>query len=45
MAKNEFKETSVFKILIKICKKIFEICGKNPNVYPKDVCSFSVAFV
>ena len=28
MAKNDFRVTSILKIIIKICKKNFEFCGK-----------------
>ena len=31
-----------FKIIIKICKKAFEFCGKTFKFYPKDVFLFSV---
>ena len=35
MAKNEFKVISVFKIITRICKKIFEFCGKRYKFLPK----------
>ena len=44
MAKNDFRVTFIFKIIIRICKTNVEFCGKTP-FYPKDVCSFSVFFI
>ena len=35
MAKNEFKVTSVIKIIIRICKKIFEFWGETSKFLPK----------
>ena len=34
MAKNEFKVTSSFKIIIKICKKTIQFCGKTFKFLP-----------
>ena len=45
MAKNDFRVTSIFKIIIRICMKNVEFCRKNLSFYPKDVCSFSVLFI
>ena len=39
MAKSDFRVTSIFKMIIRICEKNVEFCGK------KDVCSFSVFFI
>ena len=36
MAKNDFTVTSIFKIIIRICKKIFELFAKHPNFYQKE---------
>ena len=35
MAKNEFELTSIFKIIISTCKKIFEFCGKTFKFLPR----------
>ena len=45
MVKNEFKVTSIFKIIVRICKKNFGFCGKKPNFYPEDIYSFSAFFI
>ena len=35
MAKNDFRVTSFFKIIIWICKKNVEFCGKISEFLPK----------
>ena len=40
MTKNDFRLTSIFKIIIRICMKNVEFCRKNLSFYPKDVCLF-----
>ena len=35
MAKNEFKVISIFKIIIRIYKKIFELSGKTYKFLPE----------
>ena len=40
MAKNDFRVTPIFKIIIRICMKNVEFCRKNLSFYPKDVCLF-----
>ena len=40
MAKNDFRVTSIFKIIIRISMKNVEFCRKNLSFYPKDVCLF-----
>ena len=45
MTKNDFRVTSIFKIIIRICIKKVEFFGKHVSFYPKDVCSFSVFFI
>ena len=44
MAKNDFRVTSIFKIIIRICIKMLSFVEKHLRFYPKDVCSFSVFF-
>ena len=44
MAKNDFRVTSIFKIIIRIFMKNVEFCRKTSKFYPKDVCSFSTFF-
>ena len=43
MAKNGFRVTSVFKIIVRICKKNVEFCEKS--FYEKDDCSFCVFLI
>ena len=45
MAKNDFRVTSIFKIVTRIWWKMFSFVGKPHSFYPKDVCSFSVFFI
>ena len=45
MAKNDFRVTSIFKIVTRIWWKMFSFVGKRHSFYPKDVCSFSVFFI
>ena len=40
IAKNDFRETSIFKIIIRICEKNEEFYGKTSKFYPKDFYSF-----
>ena len=41
MAKNDFRVTSILKIIIRICMKNVEFCGKTSlSFYSKDVCLF-----
>ena len=41
MAKNYFIVTSIFKIIIRICMKNVEICGKTSKFLPKScLCLF-----
>ena len=42
MVKNDFRETSIFKIIIRICVKNVEFCRKT---FKKDVCSFYVSSI
>ena len=35
MAKNDFRVTSIFKIIIRICMKNVEFCGKTFTFLPK----------
>ena len=35
MTKNEFKMISIFKIIIWICTKMFELCGKISTFLPE----------
>ena len=35
MSKNDFRVTSVFKIIISICKKNVEFCGKRSKFLSK----------
>ena len=35
MAKNDFRVTSIFKIVIRICTKNVEFCGKTSKFLPK----------
>ena len=35
MTKNDFMVTSIFNIIIRICKKKFNFCGKTPKFLPK----------
>ena len=35
MAKNDFRVTSIFKIIIRICMKNIEFCGKTSKFLPK----------
>ena len=35
MAKNDFRVTSIFKIIIRICMKNVEFCGKTTKFLPK----------
>ena len=35
MAKNDFRVTSIFKIIIRICMKNIEFCGKTFKFLPK----------
>ena len=35
MAKNDFRVTSIFKIIIRVCKKNVEFCGKTFKFLPK----------
>ena len=41
MAKNDFRVTSSFKVIIRICRKNVE---KHLSFHPKDICSFPVFF-
>ena len=34
MAKNDFRVTSIFKIIIRICMKNVEFCGKTSKFLP-----------
>ena len=45
MAKNDFGVTSTFKIILRICVKNIEFCGKKSKFLPKNACSFSVIFI
>ena len=41
MAKNYFRVTSIFKIIIRICMKNVEFCGKTSKFLPKScLCLF-----
>ena len=44
MAKNDFRVTSIFKIIVRICIKKFEFCRKTSKFLPKRCllifCSF-----
>ena len=42
MTKNDFRVTSIFKVIIRICMRNVEFCGKHLGFYPKDPCSFPV---
>ena len=35
MAKNDFRVTSIFKVIIRICMKNIEFCGKTSKFLPK----------
>ena len=35
MFKNYFKVISILKIIIRICKKIYELCGNTSKFVPK----------
>ena len=35
MAKNDFRVTSIFQIIIRICMKNVEFCGKTSKFLPK----------
>ena len=35
MTKNDFRVTSIFKIMIRICMKNVEFCGKTSKFLPK----------
>ena len=35
MSKNELKVISIFKIIIRICQKVFEFCGETSKFLPK----------
>ena len=35
MAKNDFRVTSIFKVIIRICMKNVEFCGKTSKFLPK----------
>ena len=35
MAKNDFRVTSIFKIIFRICMKNVEFCGKTSKFLPK----------
>ena len=35
MAKNDFRVTSIFKVIVRICTKNIEFCGKISKVLPK----------
>ena len=39
MAKNDFRVTSIFKIIIRICMKNVEFCRKTSKFLPK-ICLF-----
>ena len=39
MAKNDFRVTSIFKIIIRICMKDLEFCRKASKFLPK-ICLF-----
>ena len=39
MAKNDFRVTSIFKFIFKICIKNVEFCGKTSKFSPKR-CQF-----
>ena len=39
MAKNDFRVTSIFKIIIRICMKNVEFCRKTSTFLPK-ICLF-----
>ena len=39
MAKNDFRVTSIFKIIIRICMKNLEFCRKASKFLPK-ICLF-----
>ena len=43
MAKNDFRVTSIFKVIIRICMKNVEFCGKTSKFLSKR-CSFPVYF-
>ena len=45
MAKNDFRVTSIFKTIFRVCMKNVEFCGKTSKFLPKDACSFSVIFI
>ena len=45
MVKIEFKVTSFFKIIVRICEKKRGFVGKHPNFYLKDVRSYPVIFI
>ena len=44
MAKNKFKVTSIFKIIIRICKKSFGFWGKKPKFLPRRYLFISCIF-
>ena len=35
MVKNDFRVTSIFKIVTRVCKKNFEFCGKTSKFLSK----------
>ena len=46
MAKNNFRVTSIFKIIDRICmKNLLSFVGKHLSFYLKDVCSYSIFYL
>ena len=44
MAKNDFRVTSIFKVIIRICMENVELCGKTSYVFTQKM-SLSVHFL
>ena len=44
MAKNDFRVTSIFKVIIRICMKNFEFCGKTSKFLSKRYLLIPVFF-
>ena len=37
MSENDFRVTSIFRIIIRICKRNVEFCGKTSKSLPKKI--------
>ena len=44
MAKNDYRVTSIFKLIIRNCMKLFEFCGKTSTFLPKSRLLISCIF-